>query len=191
MSAGKLNPHSSEHWHLNARKTAVYRLYGADDQLLYVGITVNPKVRLADHEQAKFWWHLVTRTDVQWFDSRPLAEAAEGTAIRDERPRYDATERLGSGWRRVQKQDDPFWSAAAEALAARIEAGEYEVGSKLPATRALAAEFGVSICSMHTAYRWLESNLLVRAHNGVRYPLQRQGAARWPVQPAGSDFYAD
>lgn len=25
----------------------------------------------------------------------------------------------------------------------------------------------------------------------VRYPLQRGGAARWPVRPAGEDFYAD
>jgi GntR family transcriptional regulator len=25
----------------------------------------------------------------------------------------------------------------------------------------------------------------------VRYPLQRQGAARWPVQPAGADFYSN
>lgn len=95
----KLNLHSSPRWHINGRRTAVYRLYDAEDRLLYVGITVNPKSRLRDHRTKKPWWHEVARTETRWFDTRPEAEDVEGVAIRDERPLYDATHRMGGGWR--------------------------------------------------------------------------------------------
>ncbi|MFD3762092.1 GIY-YIG nuclease family protein [Streptomyces sp. NPDC058622] len=39
--------------------TAVYRLYDAEERLLYVGITMNVKQRFADHQRLKFWWHLL------------------------------------------------------------------------------------------------------------------------------------
>lgn len=95
----KVNLHSSAHWHMNSRPTAVYRLYSSDDRLLYVGITVNPKVRFRDHKAQKPWWHEVTRKVVEWYDTRPEAEAIEGAALRDERPLYDKTHRMGAGWR--------------------------------------------------------------------------------------------
>ncbi len=38
------------------RETAVYRLYDADETLLYVGITYDTKTRFADHKVNKEWW---------------------------------------------------------------------------------------------------------------------------------------
>ena len=42
-------------------KTAVYRLYDAGGQLLYVGMTVNLQHRFAAHAKEKCWWSLVVK----------------------------------------------------------------------------------------------------------------------------------
>jgi predicted GIY-YIG superfamily endonuclease len=37
-------------------RTALYRLYDATDQLLYVGISTNPEERWKTHTMLKSWW---------------------------------------------------------------------------------------------------------------------------------------
>jgi predicted GIY-YIG superfamily endonuclease len=81
--------------YLDDHRTALYRFYDADDALLYVGITVDPEARWADHERLKPWWPDVARETVDWHETRTLALAAELAAIRAERPRYNVN---GSPW---------------------------------------------------------------------------------------------
>lgn len=70
-------------------RTALYRLFGADNELLYVGITNNPERRLDHHRARKPWWREVTMRVVEWYDDRPAAERAERKAIQTEGPRYN------------------------------------------------------------------------------------------------------
>lgn len=76
---------------LNERRTALYRLYGEADALLYIGISHQPEVRFEQHADQKKWWPLVTRREIEWFDDRPAAAVAEATAIRAEDPEYNGT----------------------------------------------------------------------------------------------------
>jgi predicted GIY-YIG superfamily endonuclease len=165
----KRNLHSSRHWHLNARRTAVYRLYDRAGALLYVGITTNPQTRFRDHENEKFWWHLVAREEVRWYSSRPEAEDVEGEALTRDHPRFDSTARMGSGWRVQAREEDPYWPQVAEALARDLTAGVYAPGEKLPSTRALAQRHAVSMCSVRTAFRHLGRRQVVQVRNGVAF----------------------
>lgn len=70
-------------------RTALYRHFDADGTLIYVGVTANPLQRLAAHECGSAWIQEIARTDYEWFPTLALALAAEATAIRSERPRYN------------------------------------------------------------------------------------------------------
>jgi len=72
-----------------SKATAVYRLFDNEGVLLYVGIAVDPNIRWRVHAREKTWWPSVSRRDVEWFPSRPAAEAAEVTAIASESPLYN------------------------------------------------------------------------------------------------------
>jgi predicted GIY-YIG superfamily endonuclease len=69
--------------------TALYRLRDQSGALLYVGITDNPERRWKDHAKDKSWWPDVKDRSVEWLPTRDHALAAEATAIRAERPRYN------------------------------------------------------------------------------------------------------
>lgn len=70
--------------------TAVYRCYAEDGTLLYVGASIYPDQRIEQHRTSKAqrstWTADLARVEVEWFDSRYAAEAAEERAIRDESP---------------------------------------------------------------------------------------------------------
>ncbi|MEW2568386.1 GIY-YIG nuclease family protein [Streptomyces sp. NPDC047070] len=72
-----------------AERTAVYRLFGKDEQLLYVGISTQPRVRFRQHERDSAWWPQVTIREIEWSDSRVAAEDAEKRAIQDEQPLHN------------------------------------------------------------------------------------------------------
>lgn len=76
---------------LNDRRTALYRLYDGGDTLLYIGISHQPEVRFEQHADHQAWWPLVARREVEWFDKRPPAAAAEAAAIRAEDPEHNGT----------------------------------------------------------------------------------------------------
>lgn len=84
--------------------TALYRLYGDDDVLLYVGITHSPASRMSAHAVTQPWWPEVTRKTMVWYSDRTEAAKVEQTAIRAESPRHNtmlttssASARLGRG----------------------------------------------------------------------------------------------
>lgn len=64
----------------------LYRFYDANGVLLYVGITNDPGARWAHHARNKDWWQMVSRIEVEHFDSRSLVAEAEKSAIIAERP---------------------------------------------------------------------------------------------------------
>lgn len=69
-------------------RTEIYRLYDAEDRLLYVGISFSAHFRLMQHV-SKRWWADVVRKDVRSHRTRVAALRAEARAIRTERPIYN------------------------------------------------------------------------------------------------------
>lgn len=69
--------------------TALYRLFDAADQLLYVGISTQPETRWTQHAADKPWWPLVQHRKVEWHPDREAAETAERAAISTEEPLYN------------------------------------------------------------------------------------------------------
>ena len=57
----------------------------------------------------------------------------------------------------------PLYQHIAQWLAARLDSGEFPPGSRLPAVRTLAAEFGVNTLTALAAYRQLEQQQRVLA----------------------------
>lgn len=69
--------------------TALYRLYDADSNLLYVGITTQPTHRFVQHRKKQTWWPEVARTEIRWLPSFDAAAEVEREAIQTEQPRHN------------------------------------------------------------------------------------------------------
>lgn len=68
----------------------VYRVFDAADRLLYVGVSIDPDARLAQHAKNALWWCFQARSTVEQYATRDLAEMAEAEAIANEHPRWNA-----------------------------------------------------------------------------------------------------
>lgn len=75
--------------------TGLYRLYGDDDRLLYVGISLSVASRLSQHSHDKSWWADVRHITVEHFENRTTAAWAERLAIRNEKPLHNVAHNVG------------------------------------------------------------------------------------------------
>ena len=152
----------------NNEPTAVYRLYGANDVLLYVGASWSPKFRWEQHQTHKHWAHLVVRRTEEWYPDRRSALAAETAAIAAENPVHD------SSWRHSQIGERPEWldlsgeRAVIDGLTAEIKAGEHGVGDVLQ-TGPVGRRFSVARATASSAMRELERRGLVKLWYHGRY----------------------
>lgn len=71
------------------KKCALYRHFDVDGNLLYVGISVNPRSRRADHARHSAFMEFAANETVEWFDDVSSAEDAERLAIRNEAPLFN------------------------------------------------------------------------------------------------------
>jgi predicted GIY-YIG superfamily endonuclease len=71
------------------KSVAVYRFYDRHEELLYVGISNNPRRRWKQHMKEKAWYPQVRHQTVTWYDSERAARRAESAAIRQERPHFN------------------------------------------------------------------------------------------------------
>jgi len=158
-------------------RTALYRLYNADNLLLYVGISKHPEQRYVEHRQIKFWWHQVARKVVSWYDSREQAEDAETEAILTEHPRHDRTWRMsGSAARKhgIERvvEHDPEVGRVDAGLRKAIETGQYQVGDRLPGYRDIEELFGVSIPTARAAVLGLiRDGMVCNLSRSAGYPV--------------------
>lgn len=72
-----------------ATRTALYRFYDSDEQLLYLGITDRLGQRWERHVKEQPWWGVVARQTTEWHDTRDEAAEAEVAAIRTEQPLHN------------------------------------------------------------------------------------------------------
>jgi hypothetical protein len=74
----------------------LYRFFDDADQLLYVGITLNPPARFAQHRGSKGWWDTVVRIDLERYPNKVAVLAAEREAIITEVPAFNVVHSTGS-----------------------------------------------------------------------------------------------
>jgi len=72
-----------------APRTALYRFYGCDKALLYVGITGQPIERWVKHRRNARWWPAAAYVSVEIHPTEWQALDAERHAIRTENPSFN------------------------------------------------------------------------------------------------------
>lgn len=88
------------------RRTALYRFYDADEQLLYIGIAYDPNLRRHQHSKAS-WRDLVAKQVIEWHPTRDAAAEAERTAIAAELPLHNTQHHPVNGPARARRQGAP------------------------------------------------------------------------------------
>lgn len=107
------------------RPAAVYRMYDAEGDLLYVGCSVQWPTRLEQHIGDKHWFEIVAVVQVEHFDDWGDALSAEATALAEESPRYNVkgVKNLAA----ARALNEAAWQKARdEAEAERRAKGVYE-----------------------------------------------------------------
>jgi len=87
-------------------RTAVYRIRGEAEALLYIGMTNNPAIRWNGHQLVQPWWDELRTLTVEWYDSRPEAAEAERLAVLAEQPKYNLTYLKPTGPGRERKSPE-------------------------------------------------------------------------------------
>ena len=108
------------------RPAAVYRLWDAEGNLLYVGSSYDPDKRCAVHRRTPWWPQVAHRTE-EWHPNRWVAYRAETKAIHSEAPRFNSmgTPEYGAECSRRQQAMSDLLSVkckvAAKALKVRSQ----------------------------------------------------------------------
>jgi len=90
------------------RSHCVYRHYDAEDQLLYVGRSVNLHSRTKTHGRNSHWWLEVVKITVEHYDTLAEAERAEGNAIFHEKPLHNKMRNL---WQPTDEEAEAYFAA--------------------------------------------------------------------------------
>lgn len=69
--------------------TTLYRFYGKNKELLYVGISNDVGYRLGSHKDTKFWWDEVDTIKLKHYKDRSVAGKIESRAIKILNPKYN------------------------------------------------------------------------------------------------------
>jgi excinuclease UvrABC nuclease subunit len=70
-------------------KTQLYRHFDAEKKLLYVGISLSTFARLSQHKEHSPWFEQVMTVEIEHFETREEAMAAERKAIKTESPQFN------------------------------------------------------------------------------------------------------
>lgn len=170
-------------------RTALYRHFGADGELLYIGISKDPDGRWADHRaNPKPWVHRAARRIDEWYDSRPEALAAEEAAIRAERPghngthNYDAAPFTAETWPTVTGGRGSSVTYLTSLLRDEISCGRWRVGMRLPSLATIAEATGVSPRTVSLAMSRLQRAGLVAFRSGRGLFVRRPVTLHDPTQ---------
>lgn len=87
--------------YVEQRRCVLYRHYDDQDVLLYVGVSENPIDRTNGHARSSDWVQYAMRAEMEWMDSRALAEVAEREAIREDVPVFNRQHAAGDVDRRI------------------------------------------------------------------------------------------
>jgi hypothetical protein len=85
----------------------LYRHFDETSQLLYVGVSLSAAQRLAQHRDHAHWFERITRVEMQNFDSRDQALAAERMAIQTENPLFNIQHSTLPKAEKIEKLEKP------------------------------------------------------------------------------------
>lgn len=71
------------------QRTALYRHFDNKGRLLYVGISLSPTYRFAQHRDSSRWFERITDVKIEWYPTREEALKAECHAIKTEDPEFN------------------------------------------------------------------------------------------------------
>lgn len=169
-------------------RTALYRFYGADGDLLYVGISIDPDGRWKAHRDNKEKWvPFVARRTVEWLDSRPEALDAEARAIRSERPRYNGTHNYDevvfdpSSWPKATGKAKG--STVADLMRNEIQTGRWATGMRIPPLSTLATAAGVGRSIVSSAAKTLKNEGLLSFRAGHGLFVEQSAVEPAPSSP--------
>jgi predicted GIY-YIG superfamily endonuclease len=69
----------------------LYRIFNAENELLYVGATTNPGARYNEHSKMQPWWDQAAMIKLEHLSSHEELAIAEVEAIKSEKPKYNVT----------------------------------------------------------------------------------------------------
>lgn len=70
-------------------RTALYRHFDKDGNLLYLGVSLNAIERTISHRDKSPWYQDIARIEIEWHNSRSAAYYHEKRAIQYEHPRHN------------------------------------------------------------------------------------------------------
>lgn len=139
-------------------RCALYRHFDADDQLLYVGISIRPGARLSEHLAGSHWADQIANVSLEWFDDIVSAFNAERAAILGEGPLHNRVGAINADAahpitaqrvRSLRAASEMTQADFAELIgASRAQLGNWETGMgrlSLNGALALREAFGVSL----------------------------------------------
>jgi predicted GIY-YIG superfamily endonuclease len=138
----------------DAVRTALYRFFDADGQLLYVGIAKDVRKRWQQHEEDKSWWHLVTSNRVEWLPTREEARQAELQAMRTESPLFNHIRHPDGSYTHNKYDDTAEVDHAAEELLTDLSNGTLRPGDRINPVQ-LGRRYGVAASSVGMALNFL------------------------------------
>lgn len=94
-------------------RTALYRHWNENGDLLYVGISIKPFHRLEQHGVGSHWSSEIRNVTIEYFESREEAENAERAAIATEFPLHNVVHNGDGGikeieFRETEKKEYPY-----------------------------------------------------------------------------------
>jgi predicted GIY-YIG superfamily endonuclease len=172
-----------------AERTALYRHFDANGDLLYIGISKDPEGRWMAHRgNQEPWIHKAVRRVDEWYDSRSEALGAEAKAIRAERPPFNGTHNHDdapfdpAAWPAIT--DQPKVPAIAALIRAEITSGRWSPGQRLPTLRAMGDAVGAHMRIVSQASVLLQREGLLDFQPGLGLFVARQSAVRpWGQRP--------
>lgn len=74
---------------LDCIRTALYRHFDKDGNLLYVGVSLNAIERTIAHRDKSHWYNDIARIEIEWHHSRSAAYYQEKLVIKREHPKHN------------------------------------------------------------------------------------------------------
>jgi predicted GIY-YIG superfamily endonuclease len=88
----------------------LYRAYGSQNQLLYIGISGNWSERLHAHEKTSEWMELADYVKLERYPTREAVEIAERQAIISEKPLFNKVHNMSYESAKDHFQKIKFWT---------------------------------------------------------------------------------
>ena len=81
--------------HIRKKPHCLYRVFTEANELLYVGCSMGPLMRITSHCNKQPWRKLIASVTIEWHENWDAARDAETSAIREESPIWNVHHKQG------------------------------------------------------------------------------------------------